>query len=112
MVFDGKGNIWFTSQGSNRVGRLNMTTEKVDLVVPNDTPSNPYGIVMHKGAPYVALLRTNTIAKVDPNDAGRDEVQVRERGSRSRRVGRAARRHGVVRRRGARLHRAHQSGDR
>ena len=31
MVFDGKGNIWFTSQGSNRIGRLNMTTEKVDL---------------------------------------------------------------------------------
>ena len=46
MVFDGKGHIWFTSQGSNRVGRLNMATEKVDLVTPNDTPSNPYGIVI------------------------------------------------------------------
>ena len=32
--------------GSNRVGRLNMTTEKVDLITPNETPSNPYGIVI------------------------------------------------------------------
>ena len=38
MVFDGKGHIWFTSQGSNRVGRLNMATEKVDLVTPTTHP--------------------------------------------------------------------------
>jgi virginiamycin B lyase len=68
MVFDGKGNIWFTSQGSNRVGRLNMATEKVDLVTPHEQPSNPYGIVLDaKGTPWVALFRTNTVAKIDPN---------------------------------------------
>ena len=55
MVFDGKGHIWFTSQGSNRVGRCNMATEKVDLVTPNDTPSNPYGIkIDSKGIIWVA----------------------------------------------------------
>ena len=42
MVFDGKGHIWFTSQGSNRVGRLNIASEKVDLITPFDTPSNLY----------------------------------------------------------------------
>jgi virginiamycin B lyase len=86
MVFDGKGNIWFTSQGSNRVGRLNMTTEKVDLVVPNETPSNPYGIVMHNGAPYIALLRTNTIAKVDPNTLAVTKFTYANEASRSRRL--------------------------
>src|SRR5690606_15390950 len=60
MVFDGKGHIWFTSQGSNRVGRLHMASGKVDLVVPYDQPSNPYGIVLDpQGNPWVALLRTN-----------------------------------------------------
>ena len=86
MVFDGKGNIWFTSQGSNRVGRLNMTTEKVDIIVPNETPSNPYGIVMHNGAPYIALLRTNTIAKVDPVTLAVTKFKYANEGSRSRRL--------------------------
>ena len=67
MVFDGKGNIWFTSQGSNRVGRFNMTTEKVDLITPFETPSNPYGIVIDsKGTVWVALLRVGMVAKIDP----------------------------------------------
>jgi virginiamycin B lyase len=68
IVFDGKGNLWFTSQGSNRVGRLNMASEKVELLTPYEQPSNPYGIVLDaKGIPWVALLRTNLVARVDPN---------------------------------------------
>ena len=55
MVFDGKGHIWFTSQGSNRVGRLHMATEKVDLVTPNDTPSNRHQDRLEKHR-QVALL--------------------------------------------------------
>jgi virginiamycin B lyase len=87
MVFDGKGHIWFTSQGSNRVGRLHMTTEKVDLIVPNDTPSNPYGIKLDaRGNPLVALLRTNTIARVNAETLEVTKLKQAHEGSRSRRL--------------------------
>src|SRR5688500_7414978 len=87
LVFDGKGNIWFTSQGSNRVGRLNMKTEKVDLITPNETPSNPYGIVIDpKGNPTVMPLRTNTVAKIDPNTLAVTKLKQANDASRGRRV--------------------------
>ncbi len=87
MVFDGKGHIWFTSQGSNRVGRLHMATEKVDLVTPYDQPSNPYGIVLDpQGNPWVALLRTNMVAKIDPNTLTVTRFNQANEKSRSRRI--------------------------
>ena len=87
MLFDGKGNIWFTSQGSNRVGRLNMANEKVDLVTPHEQSSNPYGIVLDaNGTPWVALLRTNTVAKIDPNTLAVTRFNQANEKSRSRRL--------------------------
>lgn len=87
LIADGKGNIWFTSQGSNRIGRLNMTSGKVDLITPNATPSNPYGIVLdNEGRPLVALLRTNTVVRVDPNTLELTRFTQGDAASRSRRV--------------------------
>jgi virginiamycin B lyase len=87
MVFDGKGHIWFTSQGSNRVGRLHMATEKVDLATPHDTPSNPYGIVLDsKGTVWVALLRAGMIAKIDPQTTAVTRFKEGAETSRSRRL--------------------------
>jgi len=87
MAFDGKGNIWFTSQSSNRVGRLNMESGKVDLVVPNETPSNPYGMVLDpQGRPVVALLRTGTIVRIDPATLAITRFSEKDPLSRSRRV--------------------------
>jgi virginiamycin B lyase len=87
LIFDGKGNIWFTSQGSNRIGRLNMKTEKVDLITPNETPSNPYGIVMDpQGNPWAMLLRTNTVAKIDPNTLTVTKMKQANEASRGRRL--------------------------
>ena len=109
MVFDGKGHIWFTSQGSNRVGRLHMATEKVDLVTPNDTPSNPYGIkIDSKGTVWVALLRVGMIAKIDPQTLAVTRFKEGAETSRSRRLDVLGRRHHLVRRRGARHARARQ----
>ena len=87
IVFDGKGNIWFTSQGANRIGRLNTKTEKVDLITPNETPSNPYGIVMDpQGNPWVALFRTNTLVRIDPNTMAVTRFKQANEASRSRRI--------------------------
>ena len=87
-VFDGKGNMWFTSQGSNRIGRLDLKTQKVDLITPNNgQPSNPYGIVIDKdGYPWVALLRTNTVVRVDPKTLALTPFKQAHEASRSRRI--------------------------
>jgi virginiamycin B lyase len=87
LVFDGKGSIWFTSQGSNRIGRLNMESGKVDLVAASAQPSNPYGIVLDgDGRPLVALLRTNTIVRVDPATLQLTTFRQGDPAARSRRV--------------------------
>jgi len=87
MVFDGRGSIWFTSQGSNRVGRLNMTSGQVDLVTPWETPSNPYGIVMDdQGNPWVALLRTNMVVRIDPSTLELTHFEQATEESRARRL--------------------------
>jgi virginiamycin B lyase len=87
LVFDGSGHIWFTSQGGNRIGRLNMATSKVDLITPNDQPSNPYGIVMDpQGNPWVALLRTNTLVRIDPTSLAVTRFEQGDPAARSRRV--------------------------
>jgi virginiamycin B lyase len=87
-VFDGKGHMWFTSQGSNRIGRLDLKTQKVDLITPNNgQPSNPYGIVIDKdGYPWVALLRTNTVVRVDPTTLALTSFKQAHEASRSRRI--------------------------
>jgi virginiamycin B lyase len=64
-----------------------MTTEKVDLVTPNDTPSNPYGIVIDKnGTVWVALLRIGMVAKIDPNTLAVTRFKEGGDNSRSRRI--------------------------
>jgi virginiamycin B lyase len=87
LVQDGRGNLWFTSQGANRIGRLNMSTGHVDLITPSETPSNPYGIVLDgEGRPLVALLRTNTIVRVDPQTLQLTRLTMGDAAARSRRV--------------------------
>jgi virginiamycin B lyase len=67
MHFDGRGNIWFSSQGSSRIGRLNMASGRVELVNPLDRNANPYGLdLAADGRLYVSLFSTNLIAQVDP----------------------------------------------
>jgi virginiamycin B lyase len=86
LTFDGRGNIWFTAQGANRIGRLQMETGNIELIVPNEQPSNPYGIVMHDGDPWVALFRTNTIVRVDSESLELTRFEEASPNSRSRRL--------------------------
>jgi virginiamycin B lyase len=66
---------------------LNVATEKVDLVTPNDTPSNPYGIKIDaKGTVWVALLRVGMIARIDPQTLAVTRFREGGEASRSRRL--------------------------
>ncbi len=74
LVFDGRGGIWFTVQGGNFVGHLDMASREVRLVeMPRTetrrgpTSSRPYGIkVDASGRPWIVLFNTNRVATVDP----------------------------------------------
>jgi virginiamycin B lyase len=46
LIFDTRGNLWFTEFGSNKIGFLNLSTHQV-IDNPIPTPdSNPYGITI------------------------------------------------------------------
>ena len=68
LVFDaGQQNIWFTVQAGNFVGRLNVASEKVDLIPVPPEQARPYGIVVARdGRPWIVLFGTNKLATVDP----------------------------------------------
>jgi virginiamycin B lyase len=87
LVFDGKGNIWFTVQGGGFIGRLHMESGKVDLLRAGEGPTRPYGIAIDsKGQPWVNLLATNRIAVVDPVSFTARNVSTPREAARTRRI--------------------------
>jgi virginiamycin B lyase len=89
MVFDGRGHIWFTSQQANRVGRLDMKTGALRLVTPHeDAGARPYGIVLDakKGNPWVSLLGTNQVVRIDAATFALSHLTEATPESRSRRI--------------------------
>jgi virginiamycin B lyase len=73
LTFDSEGNIWFTVQGGNFVGKFWTGTGEFRLVESMRTTgrrgssSRPYGIVLDSNdRPWIALFNTNHIATVDP----------------------------------------------
>jgi virginiamycin B lyase len=87
MAFDGKGNVWFTSQAANRVGRLNMETGEYDLVQPYETAARPYGIVLDEGGDvWVSLFNTDSVVRVDPETMALTHFRKATPESRSRRL--------------------------
>jgi virginiamycin B lyase len=87
LVFDGKGHIWFTSQQSNRIGRLDRASGEFVLVTPYDSPARPYGIVMDAGGnPWVALFNTDQVVRIDPKTLEITRFHEATPDSRSRRI--------------------------
>src|SRR3712207_1925654 len=67
LVFDQAGNIWFTAQQSNYVGRLDVRTGKVDVVKLATPRARPYGIVVDRsGRPWFNEFGVPRLASIDP----------------------------------------------
>jgi virginiamycin B lyase len=67
-VFDLKGNLWFSIQQSNMVGRLDPATGEVKLVALPTTRSLPYGMqVDSKGTVWVGCNGTNKLIAFNPD---------------------------------------------
>jgi virginiamycin B lyase len=88
LVFDAdEKNIWFTVQGGNMVGRLNIESRQVDLVPSATKSSRPYGIKMAPdGSVWIALFGTNKLARIDPTSLQLTEIVLPRDGALPRRL--------------------------
>jgi len=88
LIFDdGEQNIWFTVQGGNMMGRLNIESRKVDLIKSRTPRSRPYGIKMAPdGSVWVVLFGTNKLAHINPQTLLHDEIELPRPEARPRRL--------------------------
>lgn len=88
LIFDeGEKNIWFTLQGANMMGRLNLESRKVDLISSMTERSRPYGIKMAPdGSVWVALFGTNKLGHIDPETLELTEIDLPRAETRPRRL--------------------------
>jgi virginiamycin B lyase len=88
LIFDeNEENIWFTVQGGNMMGRLNIATRKVDLIQSRTERSRPYGIKLAPdGSIWVVLFGTNKLAHIDPDSLEFVEIDLPREESRPRRL--------------------------
>ena len=91
IVFSNTGDMWFTVQGGNFIGRMNPTTGEVKLVQPTVGGARPYGIVVDEtNRPWVVLFGTNRVATVDPATMELKEYVLPAEEARPRRLVRTA----------------------
>ena len=64
LIFDeGEKHIWFTVQGGNMIGRLNVQSRSVDLIRSRTARSRPYGIKLAPdGSVWAVLFGSNKLA--------------------------------------------------
>ena len=88
LVFDAdEENIWFTVQGGNMMGRLNIESRKVDLIRSRTERSRPYGIKMAPdGSVWVVLFGSNRLAHIDPGTMTHVEIEIPRPEARPRRM--------------------------
>jgi virginiamycin B lyase len=85
-VVDQKGNVWFTVQDGNMIGRL---TASGDFTLrPSPTPKSlPAGMAVNsKGVPFYAEFGANKIASVDPSSMAIREFVLPDSAARPRRL--------------------------
>ena len=88
LIFDkNEENIWFTVQGGNMMGRLNIKTRQVDLIPSRTQRSRPYGIkVAPDNSIWVVLFGSNKLAHIDPETLAHDEIELPRPEARPRRL--------------------------
>lgn len=88
LIFDAaEENIWFSVQGGNFIGRLNIASRKVDLIASKTERSRPYGVKLAPdGSIWVDLFGTNKLAHVDPQTLALTEITLPREDARPRRL--------------------------
>ena len=87
LVFDATGDIWFTVQGGNYVGRLNTMSGEVSLIDVPTRLARPYGIKLNsKDEPWVVEFGSNKLARIDRKGLALEEIELPNSASRPRRL--------------------------
>lgn len=88
LIFDQEGDIWFTVQRGNYVGRLVTATGDVQLVRVPTANAQPYGIVIDPAnQPWFVEFGTNKLARIDRASLEIEEFVLPRAGTRPRRIG-------------------------
>ncbi|MEQ8860569.1 MAG: hypothetical protein RIC56_18160 [Pseudomonadales bacterium] len=87
LVFDGAGHVFFTVQGGNRVGRLDLATDTVTLTEVATAGARPYGIVVApSGTVWACAFGSNRLLRIDPRTVAVTEVALPREDARPRRL--------------------------
>lgn len=87
LVFDSKGDIWFTVQSGNFVGHLAVETDEVTLLEVPTKGSRPYGIVVNsRDEPWAVEFGSNKLIRVDRASMSLEEIELPNEKSRPRRL--------------------------
>ena len=88
LIFDaGEEHIWFTLQGANMIGRLNIESRAVDLIPSQTEGSRPYGVKLAPdGSIWVAMFGTAKLAHVDAETMALTEIDLPRDTARPRRL--------------------------
>src|SRR5207247_11237921 len=87
IVSDRNGGIWVSAQAGNVVGKLTLSTGRIQLVRLPTENARPYGIKMDsKGRPWVMLFGTNKIGTVAPATMQLREITLPRPETRPRRM--------------------------
>ena len=79
--------IFFTLQGANMMGRMEVETGEVKLISSQTERSRPYGIkIAPDGVVWVDLFGTNKLAQIDPESMELREVELPRADARPRRL--------------------------
>jgi virginiamycin B lyase len=88
LVFDSAGDIWFTVQRGNFVGRLSTGSGEVQVKSVPTANAQPYGIAVDsQDRPWFVEFGTNKIATIDRVDLSITEFTLPRPGARPRRIG-------------------------
>jgi virginiamycin B lyase len=87
LVFDLKGDIWFTLQRGNSVGKLSTSTGEIRVVSVPTPGARPYGIVVDgRNQPWIAEFGTNKLATLDSTTMKFQEFPLSRKVARPRRL--------------------------
>ena len=87
LAFDREGTIFFTTQDSNFVGKLDPKNGKITLKEVPTTHALPYGIIIGPdSAAYFCEFGSNKIGKIDPHTLDVSEIVLPNPDARPRRI--------------------------
>ena len=87
LVFDSAGDIWFTVQGGNYVGRLATDSGEVSLIEVPTRNARPYGIKLNsRNEPWVVEFGSNKLLRINRDKRTAEEIELPNPDSRPRRM--------------------------